>query len=612
MIAASHAAGVRASVTLGASFGCPFEGPVPEARVLEHVERMAAAGADEIMLADTIGVGVPSQVRSLVPGALRAAGGIPIGLHLHNTRNTGYANADAGIESGATLFDASIGGLGGCPFAPRATGNIATEDLVYLLDGLGVETGVDLDALIAVAEWLAGVLGRELPGSSTRPARSFRRGDSVVAFIGLGRMGRLMAPHLVAAGHEVRGYDLDPAAGSPGSSRPRARAEAARGAEIAITMLPSPAAVRAATLGPGGLGEGLARGALCIDMSTAPPGLARELAAALAPLGIEALDAPVSGGTIGAEAGTLTIMVGGAEAAVDRARPVLETMGKLVVHVGDHGLGQAAKLCNNLCAGINMAAIAQAVALARREGLDPAVLYELMSNSTGDSRVLRTRFPAPVSQTTPAAHGFAPMFTVDLMEKDLTLAEQLTAEHGLEAEPLAAALALYRRAQGEGHGSLDYSAIALTTGGAEPRPIDQLIEELRSELGVQRATVRVDVPDAVFPVRYEVLADGAGSIRDDPTDMTRQPVPRVLAEHGGQVVQEDAAAAFPGDAGFHAMRERFGGMRAQIVTGCYRDGALVALLSVHDLQTPRPFSAADRERCRAAAATIAGMLDDPA
>jgi isopropylmalate/homocitrate/citramalate synthase len=164
MIASAHAAGVRVSVTLGASFGCPFEGPVPEERVLEHVERMAAAGADEIMLADTIGVGVPRQVRSLVPAALRVAGGIPIGLHLHNTRNTGYANADAGIEAGATLFDASIGGLGGCPFAPRATGNIATEDLVYLLDGLGVETGVDLQALISVAEWLAGVLGRDLPG----------------------------------------------------------------------------------------------------------------------------------------------------------------------------------------------------------------------------------------------------------------------------------------------------------------------------------------------------------------------------------------------------------------------------------------------------------------
>ena len=164
MLASAHAAGVRASVTLGASFGCPFEGVVPEARVIEHVERMAVAGADEILLADTIGVGVPSQVRRLVPAALRASGGRPIGLHLHNTRNTGYANADAGIEAGATLLDASIGGLGGCPFAPRATGNIATEDLVYLLDGLGVETGVDLLALIAVSEWLAGVLGRDLPG----------------------------------------------------------------------------------------------------------------------------------------------------------------------------------------------------------------------------------------------------------------------------------------------------------------------------------------------------------------------------------------------------------------------------------------------------------------
>ena len=168
MLASARAAGVRVSVTLGASFGCPFEGPVPEARVAEHVERMAEAGADEILLADTIGVGVPSQVRRLVPAALRAAGGRPIGLHLHNTRNTGYANADAGIEAGATLLDASIGGLGGCPFAPRATGNIATEDLVYLLDGMGVETGVDLLALIAVAEWLVGVLGRDLPGQVYR------------------------------------------------------------------------------------------------------------------------------------------------------------------------------------------------------------------------------------------------------------------------------------------------------------------------------------------------------------------------------------------------------------------------------------------------------------
>jgi 3-hydroxyisobutyrate dehydrogenase len=290
---------------------------------------------------------------------------------------------------------------------------------------------------------------------------------AVVAFVGLGRMGKLMAAHLVAAGHEVRGFDLDPDASVAGVARCASASDAARGADAAITMLPSPEAIRSATLGPGGLADGLAAGSLCIDMSTAPPALARELAAALETHGIDVLDAPVSGGTIGAGAGTLTIMVGGTEAAAARARPLLEALGSLVVHVGDHGLGQAAKLCNNLCAGVNMAAIAQTVAIARREGLDPAVLYELMSNSTGDSRVLRTRFPAPVSETTPAAHGFAPMFTVDLMEKDLALAEQLAADHGVESEPLAAALALYRRAQDEGHGALDYSAVAFTTGGAE-------------------------------------------------------------------------------------------------------------------------------------------------
>jgi len=291
---------------------------------------------------------------------------------------------------------------------------------------------------------------------------------TVVAFVGLGRMGRLMTARLAAAGHAVRGFDVDPAAAVEGVARCASAREAAAGAAVAITMLPSPAAIREATLGPAGLAEGLAAGSLCIDMSTSPPALARELARALAGRGIEALDAPVSGGTIGAEAGTLTIMVGGSADAEARARPLFEALGSLVVHVGGHGLGQAAKLCNNLCAGINMAAIAQAAALARREGLDPVVLYELMLSSTGDSRVLRTRFPARVSATTPAANGWAPMFTIDLMEKDLALAEELAAEHGIESQPLAAALALYRRAQAEGHGALDYSAVALTTGGAEP------------------------------------------------------------------------------------------------------------------------------------------------
>ena len=154
--------GLRATATLGTAFGCPFEGRVDPARVLALAERFVAAGAQEIVFADTVGVGVPRQVRELVAEGLQL--GVPVGVHLHNTRNTGLANAFAAVEAGATVLDASVGGTGGCPFAPRATGNIATEDLVYLLHGEGVETGVDLDALVAVAEWLEGVLGRPLEG----------------------------------------------------------------------------------------------------------------------------------------------------------------------------------------------------------------------------------------------------------------------------------------------------------------------------------------------------------------------------------------------------------------------------------------------------------------
>ena len=158
--------GIRTSVTISVAFGCPFEGPVDERRVLELAEGIAAAQPDTIVLADTIGVGVPRQVRQLISRAVEL--GRPVGGHFHNTRNTGYANALAAFEAGATVLDASVGGLGGCPFAPRATGNIATEDLVYLLHGDGVETGIDLDALIGVSEWLAGVLGRRLEGQLYR------------------------------------------------------------------------------------------------------------------------------------------------------------------------------------------------------------------------------------------------------------------------------------------------------------------------------------------------------------------------------------------------------------------------------------------------------------
>jgi isopropylmalate/homocitrate/citramalate synthase len=162
----AHEDGIRATVTIGVSFGCPFEGAVDPDRVLGFAEELVGAGADEIVLADTVGVAVPRQVKHLVAETAKLSR--PIGVHLHNTRNTGFANAYAALEAGATVLDASAGGVGGCPFAPRATGNISTEDLVYMLHGEGVETGIDLDALISVAEWLEGKLERQLPGQVYR------------------------------------------------------------------------------------------------------------------------------------------------------------------------------------------------------------------------------------------------------------------------------------------------------------------------------------------------------------------------------------------------------------------------------------------------------------
>jgi isopropylmalate/homocitrate/citramalate synthase len=173
LVARARADRMPITVTISVAFGCPFEGPVPAKRVLDIVERLMSAPADEICLADTIGVGVPTQVTELVGGARRL--GATVGAHFHNTRNTGYANAVAALDAGVVSLDASVGGAGGCPFAPKATGNIATEDLAYLLRGLGVDTGIDLDALISCSRWLGGQLGKELPGMVARagdfPAR---------------------------------------------------------------------------------------------------------------------------------------------------------------------------------------------------------------------------------------------------------------------------------------------------------------------------------------------------------------------------------------------------------------------------------------------------------
>jgi hydroxymethylglutaryl-CoA lyase/(R)-citramalyl-CoA lyase len=165
--------GLRSAVTISVAFGCPFEGAVAEDRVLELAAQVAEARPDVLVLADTIGVGVPRQVQSLIARALEL--GVPVGGHFHNTRNTGYANALAALAAGASVLDASVGGLGGCPFAPRASGNIATEDLVYLLEREGVETRIGLEDLIEVSAWLEDVLGRRLEGQLYR-AGSFPPG----------------------------------------------------------------------------------------------------------------------------------------------------------------------------------------------------------------------------------------------------------------------------------------------------------------------------------------------------------------------------------------------------------------------------------------------------
>jgi hydroxymethylglutaryl-CoA lyase len=160
--------GRRAQVTIGASFGCPFEGEVSADHVVEMAKRLADADPVEIAIADTIGVGVPAHLGDLVGRVKDAIGGIPVRVHLHNTRNTGIANAWAAVEAGATTLDSSVGGIGGCPFAPAATGNIATEDLLYLLRRSGVETGLDLAKTIEAAAWLSAEMGGPLPALVSR------------------------------------------------------------------------------------------------------------------------------------------------------------------------------------------------------------------------------------------------------------------------------------------------------------------------------------------------------------------------------------------------------------------------------------------------------------
>ena len=293
-----------------------------------------------------------------------------------------------------------------------------------------------------------------------------------ILFIGLGNMGGRMAARLVAAGHTVMGRDVSDAATDAlvAAGGTRADEEALASAEAVVTMLPAGSHVRQVYGGDGGVVAGAPDGCLLVDCSTIDVATAREVAEMAAGRGLDMVDAPVSGGVGGAEAGTLTFMVGGPAGAVERARPLLEAMGKAVIHAGDSGAGQAAKICNNMILGVSMIAVSEAFALGRRLGLEDQKLFDVASVSSGQCWSLTTYCPVPGPvPTSPANRDYAPGFTAAMMLKDLKLAQDARAGTGA-ATPLGeAAAAFYQAFVDAGHGGSDFSAVmkALDEGGVK-------------------------------------------------------------------------------------------------------------------------------------------------
>ncbi|GAA4158070.1 3-hydroxyisobutyrate dehydrogenase [Gryllotalpicola daejeonensis] len=288
-----------------------------------------------------------------------------------------------------------------------------------------------------------------------------------IAFIGLGHMGAPMAANLVKAGHRVVGFDLAPAANeaalAAGVEIAESGAAAARSADVVITMLQQGRQVIAAYEGgdgASGLLESARPGALFIDSSTisvADARVAHELAARA---GFHALDAPVSGGVVGAEAGTLAFMVGGSAEDFAAAEPVFGAMGARIVHCGGPGLGQAAKICNNLMLGISMIGVSEAFVLGERLGLTDQALYDVASNASGQCWSLTTNCPVPGPvPSSPANHGYRPGFAAALMAKDLGLAEDAIGDTGAHAELGRLAAEIFRRFSTEGGAESDFSAI---------------------------------------------------------------------------------------------------------------------------------------------------------
>jgi 3-hydroxyisobutyrate dehydrogenase len=298
-----------------------------------------------------------------------------------------------------------------------------------------------------------------------------------IGFVGLGRMGGPMAANLVGAGHRVLGYDVVPdacrAAAGQGVEIVPALADTTRGATAVITMLPDGALVHRCYEGAGGLLAAAAPGTLLIDSSTIDSRDARGLHELVTAAGLRPLDAPVSGGVVGATAGTLTFMVGGTQADLRDAEPLLLVMGRRVVHCGEGGTGQAAKACNNMLLGISMIGVGEAFVLAEHLGLSQRALFEVASTSSGQCWSLTTNCPVPgLVPTSPADDGYRAGFAVDLMLKDLRLARDAASATGAVTELGQLATDIYERLAAGGAGDEDFSTVyrAIRAASSAPHP----------------------------------------------------------------------------------------------------------------------------------------------
>ena len=292
-----------------------------------------------------------------------------------------------------------------------------------------------------------------------------------IGFLGLGNMGMPMAQNLLKAGHALAGFDVVAASlgklNAAGGTAAASVAQACAGAEVVITMLPAVQQVRDVYLDPQGVIASVAPGTLLIDSSTIDVDTARAVSAAAEARGLAMLDAPVSGGIAGAHAASLTFMVGGSAAAFGRARPILEQMGKTIVHAGLAGNGQAAKICNNMILGVSMIAVSEAFLLAEKLGLDAQTLFDISSKSSGQCWSLTSYCPVPGPvPASPANRDYQAGFTAAMMLKDLKLSQDAAAAAGAATPMGAQAAALYENYCGRGEAGKDFSGIIRMLRGA--------------------------------------------------------------------------------------------------------------------------------------------------